>query len=117
MAIWQTSSRRRRTNDKRRRNTNQRGLAGSLTHRSLHLEPFEERALLAVNGPVLLTVIPAQGQEFDGVNDVLHTAPNQMIFRFDSAISPTSLTLNNAPIQFIRGVNHQIGDPAGDDQP
>ncbi|MEX0679627.1 MAG: dockerin type I domain-containing protein [Pirellulales bacterium] len=75
------------------------------------IEPFEQRVLLAIDGPVLLAVIPSTGIVVEQ-GTVLGEAPRQLLFRFDSAIDASSLVTNNVPtaIQFKRGGNHVLGD-------
>lgn len=67
-------------------------VAGQREKRRLHLEPLEDRRLMAV-GPSLVSVIPNSGV-FLKNNDILTTAPRDITFRFaqGNAIDPNSLT-------------------------
>ncbi|MEX0979288.1 MAG: hypothetical protein WDZ48_10570, partial [Pirellulales bacterium] len=66
--------------------------------------------LLAIDGPVLLAVIPATGTVIEE-NTILKVAPRELLLRFDSAIDPNSLfTGGAAAIKFTRAVNDIRGD-------
>ncbi len=77
----------------------------------MRMEPFEERVMLAI-GPKLVAVFP-DSSETSGLaaNQVLHVAPTQLIFRFDSNIDPSTLTAGGVQaIQVTRaGADHVLG--------
>jgi hypothetical protein len=74
------------------------------------LEAFEERVLLAADGPVLLAVIPSPATLIEE-GTTLRVAPRELLVRFDSAIDPASLVTSNvASIQFTRGGDHVLGN-------
>ena len=77
--------------------------------RSLRVEPFEERTLFAV-GPQLVAVIPSESTLLNP-DQILHTAPTELTFRFSTNIAAGSLTTNNiASIQITRGGDHILGN-------
>src|SRR3954464_7540553 len=67
----------------------------NLTPRSLRLEPFEERILFALN-PHLVAILPNPSAVLTP-DQVLHSAPTEFTFRFDSDIAANSLLSN--PLQ------------------
>ncbi len=78
--------------------------------RSLCYEPFEDRILLAIDGPVLLAAIPQTGTVIDD-NTTLHFAPREILLRFDSAIDANTLVTNGvSAIQFKRGSDHILNN-------
>ena len=85
MALRQSTLWRRATGTSPKR----KAASGRSGPRRLAIEPFEERALLAV-GPQLVAVIPNQATLLND-NQVLNVAPTELTFRFDSAIDPNSL--------------------------
>jgi len=98
MAIWQSTSGRRALEQwKSRKVLSTR--APRKGKRSLGLEPFEERLLMAIDGPQLLAAIPATGIV---INDgtILSQAPREILLRFSAPINAT--TVSNASIQFLR---------------
>ncbi len=107
MAIWQSFSRRRGADERKRRNRFPNNSLRQMAKRSLRMEPFEERILLAIDGPQLLAAIPASGLV---INDgtVLSQAPTQILLRFNKPID--SSTISNSSIQFTRGSDHIIGN-------
>lgn len=109
MAKWQSSSHWRGTGGRRcRKSRRGRSLQESVKKRSLSFEPFEERVLLAVDGPVLLAVIPSTGIVIEQGTQ-LTVAPRELLMRFDESIDPNSLfTGGVASIQFTRGGDHQL---------
>jgi len=75
----------------------------------LRIEPFEERTLFAV-GPSLVAVIPSAGSLLNN-NQVIHTAPTELTFRFDNNIDPNSIFNGGvANIQLTRGGDHILGN-------
>ena len=108
MGIWQSSPQ--RHVHKRLKNQTPSGVLRKQARRKLRLEPFEERILFSINGPLLLAVIPFEGSVLQN-NDTLHVAPHELTFRFDSAIDANSLITAGVPaIQFTRGVDHTLGN-------
>lgn len=110
MAIWQSFSRRFGSDDRKRRKSSP---SNSLRHKSkrpLGLEPFEERILLAIDGPRLLAAIPATGVVIND-NTVLTQAPRDILLRFDSAIdSATLFPGGTASIRFVRSADDVFGN-------
>src|SRR3954469_14072778 len=66
----------------------------NLTPRSLRLEPFEERILFALN-PHLVAILPNPSAVLTE-GQVLHSAPTEFTFRFDSDIAANALLSNPA---------------------
>lgn len=65
-----------------------------LSHRSLQLQPLEERTVFAVGGgPTLLAIIPNEGALIVPNGPALHIAPKDLTFRFDDGqtIDPASI--------------------------
>src|SRR5262245_36369317 len=59
-------------------------------NRALHLEPCEQRTLMAV-GPEILAVIPSVNTILND-GGMLNTAPTELTVRFTSAMDPNTLT-------------------------
>jgi hypothetical protein len=75
-----------------RRKTHALPTPQNLTARSLRFEPFEERILFAIN-PHLVAILPSPATALTP-DQVLHSAPTELTFRFDSDIDPNSLFTN-----------------------
>ena len=96
MANWQSSSIRNKKTKLGFHKLRSSDVSG-LSARALYLEPLEERAMLAV-GPQLVSVFPdASETAVLTAGQVLHTAPTQLIFRFDTNIDPASLVTATVP--------------------
>lgn len=109
MAAWQSLSLRRENNKSLRRKPSSRKSL-NLSPRSLQLEPFEERILFALS-PELVGILPNPGSVLTE-NQVLHTAPTELTFRFDNDIDPNSVFINSAvPSIYLRraGADEAIG--------
>ncbi len=110
MAIWHNWSDRAKRNISQLRNPRSRKIPG-LSARALSMEPFEERVMLAI-GPQLVAVFP-DASETAGLaaSQILHIAPSELIFRFDSNIDLSTLT--TAGVQAIQvkraGADHVFG--------
>jgi hypothetical protein len=109
MAIWQSFSRRFGSDDRKRRKSSPSNSLRQKSKRPLGLEPFEERILLAIDGPRLLAAIPATGVVIND-NTVLTQAPREILLRFDSAIDPNTLPNYVASIRFVRSVDDVFGN-------
>ncbi len=97
------------SNPSTKRSARARGKHKGLKPRSLHVESFERRNLLAI-GPQLLA-IQTDPVDVLTAGQVLHSSPTELIFRFDSNIDPASLTHNNvSTITLTRGGDHQLGN-------
>ncbi len=106
MAIWHSISGRRSFKQRKRRKTSP-ARPPHQAKRNLGLEPFEERILLAIDGPQLLAAIPATGVV---INDgtILTQAPREILLRFSRAIDTS--TISNSSIQFVRSVDDTFGN-------
>ncbi len=110
MAIWQSSTPRRKSIHRRRRKSFLDQSLRMTPKRHMAIEPCEERLLLAIDGPQLLAAIPATGTVIND-NTVLKIAPTQILLRFDEAIDPNSLIINNVPtILFGRSNDGTFGN-------
>ena len=60
--------------------------------RKLQIEQFEQRVLLAITGPELVAIVPNVGDMIEDA-DVLHVAPQEMVFHFNEGqtLDPASL--------------------------
>ncbi len=106
MAIWQSISGRRALEQwKSRKVLSTR--APRKAKRSLGLEPFEERLLMAIDGPQLLAAIPATGIVINDAT-ILSQAPREILLRFSAPIDAT--TVSNASIQFLRSSDTTWGN-------
>ncbi len=74
--------------------------------RQLRVEPFEERTLFAVG---LVAAYSSQDVLLTD-NQVLHTAPTELRFRFSSEIDASTLQDGTANIQVTRGGDHILGN-------
>ena len=91
------------------RSAAKRGKAKGLKARILHVETFEQRNLLAI-GPQLLAVQTDPVDVLTG-GQVLHSAPTELTFRFDSTIDATTLTHGSVSnITLTRGGDHVLGN-------
>jgi hypothetical protein len=110
MAIWHSFSRRFGSLDRKRRKSFATNSVRRTTSRQLGLEPFEERILLAIDGPRLLAAIPSTGVVIND-NTVLTSAPREILLRFDANIdSSTLFPGGTASIRFVRSGNDVFGD-------
>jgi len=106
MAIWQSISGRRALEQRKTRKTSSTRIARK-AKRNLGLEPFEERLLMAIDGPQLLAAIPATGIVINE-GTVLSDAPREILLRFSAPINTSTVT--NASIQFIRSADDVFGN-------
>ncbi|REK17934.1 MAG: hypothetical protein DWQ37_05280 [Planctomycetota bacterium] len=106
MAIWQRSPRRRGSSGRRRNVKLEKSLRES-ARRKLNLEVFEDRILLAIDGPRLLAAIPSTGTVIEQ-GTTLKVAPREILLRFDNEIDAASIS--NSTIQFRRSVDDIFGN-------
>lgn len=106
MAIWQSISGRRALEQRKARKTSSTR-APHRAKRTLGLEPFEQRLLMAIDGPQLLAAIPATGIIIND-NTILSQAPREILLRFSAPIDTDTVT--NASIQFIRSADNTFGN-------
>ena len=106
MAIWQSLSRRRGASVRKRRNHSPSKSLRQMSKRSLRMEPFEERILLAIDGPQLLAAIPQTGIVINQ-GTVLSQAPREILLRFSEPINPSTI---GASIHFVRSSDDVWGN-------